>query len=116
YIQSGQSGGGSGTWNELRIGPYMSSTWHFRITSAGVSEFNVRPVFNGNTPWDEGNFDPGTKANDSDVVKLTGAQTVAGIKTMTDRFTVNANLAGVMSFTSGSGINYLQSGAGTTSG
>lgn len=116
YIQSGQSGGGSGTWDELRIGPYMSSAWHLRITSAGVAEFNVRPVFNGNTPWDSANFNPATKANDADVVKLTGAQTVAGIKTLTDRLTVNANLAGVMSFTSGSGINYLQSGADTTTG
>lgn len=51
----------------------------FTVTRAtGQVVFSVRPVFNGATPWDGGNFDPATKINGTNCGE---AGFVSGLKT-----------------------------------
>lgn len=61
------AGGGNGGSNLILArysdaGDYLGPVATFSRAS-GVAFFNARPQFNGFTPWDNGNFDPNSKAN-----------------------------------------------------
>ncbi|HDR9153777.1 TPA: hypothetical protein QDB05_000196 [Burkholderia vietnamiensis] len=47
-------------------------------TKLDVETFNARPVFAGNTPWDNGNFDPNTRLPLSAIVPIFAQQFVTG--------------------------------------
>jgi hypothetical protein len=80
------------------------------VRSSGQASFSVRPSFNGNTPWDSGNFTPG------DYLLLTGGTlsgslSVTGDVNVTDTYKLGGLT--VLSQPGGVGGNNLGVGLGT---